>query len=200
MDFLFINADKLIDNFSEILSNIKTASKNENIHIIAYSSEKNKEVFSGIFDKFLSFIIPSHFNARECVQAMRKYFEATGIRHSERRKHIRVPVQQEENVKISFKINHLEVLEGKITNLSLGGALFQTNNGKLMHQMKIGEKYGGLQINIGGKIARASAVIAQKKEFIGAIRFVDINENFIKTISKYIFKKLSQIAKAEISA
>jgi chemotaxis protein CheX len=193
IDFLLIDTDPIEENLKERLSQLKEASKEKSIKIIAYSSQKDASVFEDLFEVSVDFVVNKRFNEIDAVNIVKKYFERIGIRHTERRKHVRLDLVKESNAKIFFQntLNNRSV-EGEIHNLSIGGALFHVNDMRTIEELKIGSKIESVQMTLEGKIIRGSAVVVYRKEFLSAIRFINLKENFIKVIAKFIFKKLSE--------
>lgn len=195
IDFLFINTDKLGENYKEELKAIKGRSKKTNTKLVAFTSKKDLSEFEGLFDETVSFIIPNYFTDSEVIISVKKFFETAGIRHSERRKHVRIDIPSSETIKINFPVEEGAIVEGVIKNLSIGGALFECKDIRFLNKLHIGKRVEGLQMSLEGRIVRASAIVVYRKDSLSAVRFVEIKESFLKIISKYIFKKLSDIIK-----
>jgi len=192
VSFLYIDVEQFGRDISKQLERIKESSKNKGLRIIASTNERSIPDLQQFFDEYLAFWIPSSFNETKVIESIKHFFDKVGIKHTERRKHIRVDVENNENLKITFPSHTGGALaDAKALNISLGGALFQVHDLKKVERLHVGSRIEGLQIVIEGKIIRTSAVVAYRQEFLMAVRFTDIKENFIRILGKYIFKKLS---------
>jgi response regulator of citrate/malate metabolism len=109
-----------------------------------------------------------------------------------RRKHFRVNVTEQDEVKINFKKpNQDKLITGKVTDISIVAAAFQVDDESHVHNFSAGDVIDKVQLKINTRFALVSLKII-KTGPISVGMFLNLSENALNLLTQYIFDAMSR--------
>jgi c-di-GMP-binding flagellar brake protein YcgR len=184
VNFLLVDL-KLLNNHELQFSNAIEASLNMNLKTIGFGEK-------GEFPDFVNYTLNKYSSEHKTLRKLSNILTKSGIKPTERRRHVRVKTGESEKMAISFYIDDDLLLNGKINDISIGGAVFKMDSKENLDKLPVDSRIENIELDINGKIIKTSVVIVYKKDYFLAVRFVELKKDFIKTVAEYIYEKLSE--------
>lgn len=136
-------------------------------------------------------IYPKTYSQEQLFEHIITYLKKIGISANEKRKHIRVNIPEKTRYFIAFKIGD-QLKKARLIDLSVGGAKCLLDNEEDAKFIKVGLKLNSVDMFLKYQRLIIDCTIVNKSGASFGISFNNIIEQDLQTISKVIFKILSQ--------
>lgn len=136
-------------------------------------------------------IFPKTYSQKQLFEHIIGYLKKIGINTNEKRKHIRVNIPEKTRYFIAFKIGD-QLKKARLIDLSIGGAKCLLDNEEDAKYIKIGLKLNSVDMFLKFQRLIIDCTVVNKNGASFGISFNNLLEQDLQTISKVIFKILSQ--------
>lgn len=111
----------------------------------------------------------------------------------ERRKHIRIPVGENDKAIASVFLKFLKkFVYGTIVDISAGGVALQINDSLDASLLNVGETYDPVVLEIWGIKIRAACKVMGKRGLMVGLRFEHLSEKDVRNLSMQIYRQFTQ--------
>ena len=167
--------------------------KEKNVSVIVHTEHTNESEIKVLIENGVTAYIEKTPKITEDIKKflsiLLKY-----IPKQEQRKALRVKIDKEDNVTLSFTIpNTNRLIKATVMEVSYLGMLYKFDNPGDMGYIKQGDRLSKIVLNAGSKRAVTDIeIIMTKGEYVGA-KFVDHNDTIKAILIKYIYEKMSKL-------
>ncbi len=184
-----------VDGGSGLISylNLIKQVKERKVSVIVHTEHTNESEIKVLIENGVTAYIAKTPKTTEDIkkflQILMKY-----VPKQEQRKALRVKIEKEDNVTLSFTIpNTNRLIKGTVIELSYLGMLYKFDNPADMGYIKQGDVLSKIVLNAGSKRAVTDVeIIMTKGEYVGA-KFIDHNDTIKAILIKYIYEKMSKL-------
>ena len=195
LELLIIDADSLPgDSIIRYLEKIKKLDQNNQCRKIIMSNRNNIEFIYQLMLQGVDGVVSKKATSDVIVDATISNLFSMSPRAQEKRKHIRVDIDKEEECTCTIPIaNSDRILTGYLINISMGGALISINESYVDQYIKDNITLNNVQINLNKKNIICDIQVVVERNGLVGVKFTGIKESFKHYIAKYIFDKISTI-------
>jgi response regulator RpfG family c-di-GMP phosphodiesterase len=190
LSFIYLDLDFPNEQSFNLLNKIKEDNDLKNIFIIATSINTNEKTIKKLQNYNIMTFISKPINNTVLNEKIFNLLTKTKD-HIPERKHIRIKPQDDEFVRLSFKLKNKKNITSKVIDISMGGiaCLLYANYNDL--ELSQGNLIEHLIFEVNNKEVNADAKVVTKKDKFLAFVFTHFYNDSNKNLSNYILKKIS---------
>ena len=176
---------------TELIKILKKDEKTRSLKIIAHTVQTNKKFVLSMIELGVAGYLLKPFNEANAPMKIKKILDRLET-HNVERKHIRVKPEQNELLRVHFRIQgYPTLISGKVIDISMGGVAVTLFNPPEEEILKAGTRITQINFTLDSNPLSPSGEIVLLKGKTLALRFLPLN-NFDETnLAKYIFRHIS---------
>ncbi len=176
------------------IKRIKEIDKKNKYKIVVISGQSDQNFIKDMLNLGIVGFISKKVSISDMAKRLLAIISKLNFQIQDERRFIRVTPAENETLTINFNSPRSEVLiNGKILNISMGGAAFIIDNKDYASLFVANDKIERIQIKINQKLLLTDGIIVFKKDDFSALKFQNVKPQVQNFLAKYIFQRMQKM-------
>jgi CheY-like chemotaxis protein len=193
IDLAIVDVDNREAEGLRLMQDLGKAQKTKKTRIIVHSAHTDTRFLDQMAGRGARGYLPKPFDDHRTGTNLRAIFQEPALGLGDKREHLRVPPDEAELMRVSFRITQdSRLYAGRVRNLSMGGMAIELFNPPARGLLQQGWRIPRLEFVIGSRPLAPSALIVLYTGRLLAVRFETMSNQERQHMARYILRRLNE--------